>query len=105
MAELEGLPPCERRHLRRQLVGARHLGVIDEDGNNTNVAGERRCSFDSHEIGRIVQAPLAGAIRDEPILADQHDQDFAGPDRTFERIDEIDTGLDPFDVHENAIGP
>ena len=93
----------ERCQIRRQLISARHQGAIDEHGNDTNVAGERRRRFDPHEIARIVQPPCAGGIRDEPVLADDHDQDFAGADRALERIDEIDTGLDAFDVHEDAI--
>ena len=32
MAQLDGLAACERCQIRRQLIGARHQGAIDEHG-------------------------------------------------------------------------
>ena len=66
--------------------------------------GERRRRFDAHEIPGIVEAPLARAIGGKPLVADDDDQDFAGRHRAFDRFDEIDAGLDSFDVHEHALG-
>ena len=40
-----------------KFVGARHLGVVHEHGNDGDVTGERGDDFEADEISRIVKVP------------------------------------------------
>jgi len=66
--------------------------------------GERRRGFDADKVLGVVQPALARVIGGEPSGADDDDQHFAGRYRAFERFDEVEAGLDAFDVHEHALG-
>ena len=104
MAQLDGLAPHQRQQLCRQVVAARHLRAFHEYRHHANAAGECRRGFDAHEIVGIVEATPTCAVGSEPVLADKNDHDFARAKRALDRIDKIDTRLDPLDVHENMVG-
>jgi hypothetical protein len=104
MAQLDSLAPHQRHQLCRQAVAARHLGTFHEDRHHANATGERRRSFDAHEVAGIIEATPPCVVRSEPVLADEDDDDFARGERMLDGIDKIDTRLDPLDIHKNAVG-
>ena len=104
VAELDRLTARERRQVRGKLFGARHHRTVHQHRHDTDISGERRRSFDADKVLGIVQPALARAIGGEPSAADDDDQHFAGRYGAFERFDEVEAGLDAFDVHEHALG-
>src|SRR5215472_3981484 len=88
----------------RQLTRLRHLGAIQQDRDDRNVALEGYPDFDSHEIIRVIQAAVAIFIpRIEPVGSDHREQHVTLGDLLAEHLDKVDPQRDGVDVHEQEV--
>jgi hypothetical protein len=89
---------------RRESGLGRHDRPAHQHRNHAHAALERGRDLEPHEIVRIVEAALAGRIlRIEPPRPDQREQHRTGTDRLADRVDEVRTGFDGFDVTPDLI--
>src|SRR5262249_8428110 len=88
----------------RQLIRLRHLGAIQQDRDDGNVALKGRPDFDSHKIVRVIQAAVVIFItRIQPVGSDHREQHVTLGDLLAERLDQVDPQRDGVDVHEQEV--
>ena len=89
----------------RQVIRLGHRRAVDQDGNDTNPAVERRLDFNSHKITRIFETPLVVLISGgNPILSDDGYERLAFADPLDQNVDEIEACLDIVDVYKDILG-
>src|SRR5262245_35466270 len=87
-----------------QLTRLRHLGAIQQDRDDRNVALKGRTDFDSHKIVRVIQAAVAIFItRIEPVGSDHREQHVTLGDLLAEHLDKVDPQSDGVDIHEQEV--
>ncbi len=102
LADLHRLAARERLERIRQFARLRHVCPIDQNRDDTNVAGKRRCNFDDHEVVRIIQPPPAALIFCfQPAGTNNHQNNVARSDLAVQMRYEINAGRNVVDVHEN----
>ena len=83
----------------RQILAPWHGRAVDEEGNDANVALERRLDLDADEIVRIVDAtPAVFVGARNPSLSDDSDEGVALADALGQNIEEIDAWRNIVDV-------
>src|SRR5262249_9621588 len=104
MTDIEPVAEGKLFQFLRQLTRLRHLGAIQQDRDDGNVALEGRPDFDSHKIVRVIQAAVAFFItRIEPVWADHREQHVTLGDLLAEHLDKVDPQRDGVDVHEQEV--
>ena len=107
VAHRDGIALSEELYRGGQLVCSRHAGVIDQNGDDRNLANiprERRGDFSGRNIVRIVEPARAGLVHCiEPIGADDNQEDIARSDLAVQIRHEIDPGRNAVDVHEDIL--
>ena len=105
VGQLDGLPADQRLQVFGELVHRRHGGAVEQHRDDADVALQGGAGFEADEVVRVVQpAAAAGVFGVEPFVADQHDQHPARGDGTLDGVDKVGARLDPFHVHEHAVG-
>ena len=104
MVELDAVAVREVLEILGQILGARHLGLVDEHRDDRNVALQRACRLQPDEVERVVEATLAFRIGDgEPVLADDREQHAARCNLLLDRAPKVTAGLDAGNVHEHRV--
>ena len=101
-AEHESLPFRKLGQACWQPVSAWYLGVFKQNGDDADIQGQRRLDLQPHDVTGIVEAPSIRRVSDrEPPIANQNQDQVAGPDcggdyldQVFARPDGIDDVLD-----------
>ena len=102
VAELDRVALRQRRELRRQLGGRRHLGARDQHRHDADAALETRPHLEADEVVGVVEPARALAIAAaEPVLADQDQDRVAGRHGAADVLDEVLARRDVVDVHED----
>lgn len=81
----------------RQVLRIRHLCVVEQHGEDVDVALERRLKLDPHRIGCVHDSRVVAAARSQPFLANDGDQEVArlrGIVDMFAKIDAIGNVVD-----------
>jgi hypothetical protein len=80
----------------------RHLGPLDQDRDEADVAVQRRLDLEPHEILGIIEAPPPVLVGDrEPLPADQCEEHVTASHRIGDHLDEVVARLDGVDVLED----
>ena len=75
---------------------------IDQNRNDTNVAGKRCCDLDGDEVVRIIEpSPSVLIFCFQPVGTDNHQNHIACSDLAVQMRHEIDPSWNVVDIHEN----
>ncbi len=90
--------------IRRQLLGLRQFGIVEQHRDHRNVAGQRGGDLDPHKVVFIVEPALAVLIEDcGPVRTDHGKQDVAFRDFVAQHFDEIQAERNGVDIHEQKV--
>jgi hypothetical protein len=104
MAELERLPASQGPQTRRQIIGLRQAGAINQYRHYPDVSLQRRLDLDTDEIIGIVKSPFAPAIGyGRPISSDKGEKDNAPGDGLYNCLSKVDADSDGVNVHKDAV--
>src|SRR5262245_61612167 len=101
VADVDGVTPGERLQGIRELACLRHACPIDQNRDDTNVAGKRRCDFDRNEIVRMVEpSPAALVFHAQPVGTDNDQDDVALGQLAVQVYHEVGPGRNVVDIHK-----
>jgi hypothetical protein len=104
MADVEPVSRCQLPEVRGQLVGLWHPRTVQEDRDYRNIALQRGCDLDAHEVMRIIKAAVSIVVaRVEPIWANQSDQCITLRDLLAQNPNEVRAERNSVNVHEQEI--
>ena len=86
-----------------QVLGPRHAGRVDEDGDHATLVPQARLHLDAQRVERVVDAPLTRLVLLEPPLPDEHQHHGAALDRVLDLLAPGPSEPDVLDVHEDAV--
>lgn len=94
----------QRPQLFRQRIHSRHLGSVQQDRNEPDVAAKGRSDLKGDEIIWIINPTLAAfTLRFEPARADEGQKYITIADLFAQMLDEVDPGRNMVDVHKNVL--
>jgi hypothetical protein len=104
MRDAHGIACRQRFQALRQVIGRRHLGAANQDGDDPLVLIQPSLDLQPYEVTRIIEAPGAVRIRcGQPTAADDRQQDVALGDTVIQDLNEVESGLDAVHVEEQPI--
>jgi hypothetical protein len=84
-----------------KLARVRHARPVNQDGDDTDVARERRRDFDRYEIAGIVEPASALIVPGiQPIGTDHREENVAGGQLPVQIVHEVDPGGNVVDIHD-----
>lgn len=100
---LDRLSTGQGRQSLWQFLGRGHLGVVDENWNDSNVVSSQRgFDLETDEVLGIIETSHTPGIGDrEPLRADQCEQHLAGAHCRLNAFDEVVAGLNVVDILED----
>ena len=104
VADLGGLAASELLQGVRQLGRLWHARPIDQNRDDTNVAGKRRRDLDRHKIVRIVEpAPAALVLRIQPVGTDDDQKDIAPSHLAVQMRHKVGPDRNVVDIYEEIV--
>jgi hypothetical protein len=104
VGELDAVVVGEALEALGKKVDRGHLRVVDEDGDDRDLAFERRGHFEGDEVVGIFEAALAVGVLDaDPGGTHDGEEDAAAGDVVFDGLAKVDPGLDAGDIHEHGV--
>jgi hypothetical protein len=101
VADVDGLTTGERLQGIRQLARLRHACPVDQNRDDSNVAGKRRRDFDRNEIIRMVEpSPAALVFHAQPVGTDDDQNHIARSHLAVQVRHEVGPGRNVVDIHK-----
>src|SRR5271170_7649307 len=82
----------------------RHARIMYQDGDNGDVASERRSDFQAHEVVVVVEAAFSICTGDgRPLRSDDGQKDTAAGDVVVDGFAEVEARSNAGDGHKNRV--
>lgn len=104
VVDLDRLASGQALEIVGQVIGAWHHRAANEHRYDANLALQSRSGLEPDEVMRVVEpASTRGVGGGDPFIANHHDQHPARADCVFDRLDKIEPGFYPLDIHEHLV--